>query len=104
MDVGVLIQTRTLPPVPRLWGVIYAAEDRGVVAGWQRWLRYDGPLPPVPGSVAAAPDLLYLVAGDNPADYRRSPIIIRRNQIPCAVMQFQGGISQGIRNIIWRPT
>ena len=42
--------------------------------------------------------------GDNSTDYRRSPIIIRGNQSSCAIVQFQGGISQCIGNIIWRCT
>ena len=38
------------------------------------------------------------------ADYRMLPVIIRADQCSGAVVQFQGGISQCIGNIIWRRT
>ena len=37
-----------------------------------------------------------LIAGDNPAEYRRLPVIIGSNQCSAPVVQFQSGISQGI--------
>src|SRR6188768_148134 len=37
-----------------------------------------------------------LIAGDNPAEYRRLPVIIGSNQCAAAVVQFQSRISQGI--------
>ena len=41
---------------------------------------------------------------DNAADYRMLPVIIRADQCSGRVVQFQGGISQCIGNIIWRCT
>ena len=54
--------------------IVYAAHDRGVVAWWQ--LCNDRRLPSIAWNVAAVPDVVHLVAGDNPADYRVLPIII----------------------------
>ena len=54
--------------------------------------------------MAAVLDVADLIAGDNPADYRSLPVIIRGNQSSCAVVQFQCRISQCIGNIIWRCT
>ena len=50
--------------------------------------------------MAAGLDVADLVAGDNPADDRRRPVIIRGNQRSRAVMQFQCRISQCIGNTI----
>ena len=54
----------------------------------------------VAGSVAAGSNVANLVAGDNPADDRSLPVIIRGNQSPSAVMQLQCRISQCIGNTI----
>src|SRR5215469_470585 len=74
--------------------------DRGVITRLQRcndcrlaWLSW---------SVPTVLDRANLIAGDDPADYRGLPVIIRSNQRPCAIVQFQGGISQCIGNAKWR--
>ena len=46
--------------------------------------------------MAAVPDVLNLIAGDNPTNYRGHPVIVRRNQSPCAVMQLKRRINQRI--------
>jgi hypothetical protein len=43
-------------------------------------------------------DSANLVGSDNPADDRLLPVIIRSNQGPGAIMQFQGRISQTTMN------
>src|SRR5918996_3699983 len=73
---------------------VFAAHNPGVVTWWQ--VCNNRRLSSVSRSVAAAPDLAHLVAGDNPADNRMLPVIIRGNQSTCAVVQFQGRISQWI--------
>jgi len=44
--------------------------------------------------------ILHLVLGDNPADDRSLPIVIRGNQSSSAIVQFQCWISQRIQNVI----
>ena len=56
------------------------------------------------GRVAAVANLADLITGDNTADYRSAPVIIRADQSSGAVVQFQGGISQCIGNVIGRCT
>ena len=51
-------------------------------------------------SVAAVLNVLDLAAGDDSADYRMLPVVIRGNQSPSAIVQFQFWISQGIRNAV----
>ena len=80
-------------------GIVHAAYDRGVVARWQ--LRNDGRLPAIARSVAAVEDVAHLAGGNDPADYRRSPIIVRGNQSSCAVVQLQCRIGECIGNAIW---
>ena len=46
--------------------------------------------------MAAVLNIADLIAGDNPAEYRRLPVIIGSNQCSAPVVQFQSGISQGI--------
>src|SRR6266545_3993199 len=65
-------------------GVVYATQDRGVVARWQ--VCDDRRFPPIAGYVAAAANLRDLAAGDNPTDDRPYPIVIRGNQRSGAVM------------------
>src|SRR6266566_4479030 len=48
--------------------------------------------------MAAVLDRANLVASDNAADYRSPPVIIRGNQSPCAIVQFQCRISQCVGN------
>ena len=76
---------------------VYAAQNRGVVTWWQ--LCNDRRLSAVRWGVTAGPDVAHLVAADNPADDRVLPVIIGANQGPCVVVQLQGRISQGIRNV-----
>jgi hypothetical protein len=82
--------------------VVYTADNRGVVARWQ--LRNDGRLGWIGWSVAAVLNISYLGPCDDAADYRMLPVIIRPNQCAGTVVQFQGGISQCIGNIVWRRT
>ena len=51
-------------------------------------------------SVAAVLNVLDLVLGDDAADYRLLPVVVRGNQTPVAIVQFQCRISQEIRNAI----
>ena len=84
-------------------GVVYTPHNRGVVAWWQ--LRNDRRLPWVAWSVAAV--LRYRALGSLviiPPIIVVLPVIIRGNQISCAIVQFQGGISQCIGNAILRCT
>src|SRR6267143_252265 len=46
--------------------------------------------------MAAVLNIADLIAGDNPADYRRLPVIIGSNQCSAPVVQFQCGIGQGV--------
>ena len=83
-------------------GVVYTPHDRGVVTRWQ--IRDDGRLPCRRSersrcsgyrawSLVIIPPMIVVL-----------PVIIRGNQSSCAIVQFQGGISQCIGNIIWRCT
>ena len=78
--------------------VVYTPHDRRVIACWQ--FCDDCRFPSVARSVAAVPDIAYLVAGDDSADDRVPPVIIRGNQSSSAVVQFQRRISQNIGNAI----
>src|SRR6266487_3343947 len=78
--------------------IVYTANDRGVVTWWQHC--NDRRLPPVSRSVAAVPDIAHLIAGDNSADYRGPPVIVRRNQSTVSIIQFQCRISHRIRNAV----
>ena len=51
-------------------------------------------------SVPAVLDVANLVAGDNSADDRSLPVIVRGNQSPSAIVQFQCRIGQCIGNAI----
>ena len=50
------------------------------------------------GRCLGCPDL---VAGDNPADYRSSPVIVRGNQSPSAIVQLQVGSANGVGTPNW---
>src|SRR5436305_1044131 len=82
--------------------VVYTTHDRGVVT--RRQVYNDGRIARVSWSIAAVYDLLDLVVGDNPADDRSPPVIIRGNQSSCAIVDLQCWISQRIGNVIWRRT
>ena len=71
--------------------VIYATYDGGVVTCWQ--VCYDRRLPSVHWSVAAVPNIGDLIVGDNPADYRGPPVIVRRNQSSVNIVEFQCGLA-----------
>src|SRR5436305_1965323 len=78
--------------------VIYTVDDRSVVAHWK--VCDDCRFAWVTRCVAAVYDILDLVLGDNPADDRSLPVIIRGNQRSGAIVQFQCGISHWIWNAI----
>src|SRR5213592_4831248 len=67
-------------------GVVYAAHDRGVVAYWQ--ICNDRRLVWISRSQSTVDNILHLVLGDNPADDRSPPVIIRGNERASAVVQF----------------
>jgi hypothetical protein len=46
--------------------------------------------------VAAIPDVAYLVAGDDPAEYRMQPAIVSGNQRSSAIVKFKRRIGQNI--------
>ena len=52
--------------------------------------------------MAAVLNIADLIAGDNPAEYRRLPVIIGSNQCSGPVVQFQSRISQRIGDPILR--
>src|SRR6266516_5220647 len=79
-------------------GVVYPTQDGGVVT--RREGCDDCRFPRVPRSVAAILNVLDLVLGDDAADYRMLPVVVRGNQSPGAIVQFQCRVSQGIRNAI----
>src|SRR6516165_2144461 len=76
--------------------VVHTAYDRGVVSRWQR--SNDGRLAWLSRSMPTVLDRANLVGGDDPGDYGSLPVVIRGNQRPCTVMQFQCRISQYIGN------
>src|SRR5207248_11687338 len=78
--------------------VVYTAHDRGVVARWQ--IRDDCRLKGVARSVAAGLNLVDLITGDNPADDRAYPVVIRGYQSSRAIVQLQCRVSERVRNAI----
>src|SRR4051794_21522490 len=81
---------------PDAGGVVYAADDGGVITGWKigdnrRFAR-------VRWSVAAILNILDLVVRDDAADDCLSPIVVGGNQSSVSAVQFQCRISQEIRN------
>src|SRR5947207_2481296 len=68
-------------------GVVYPTHDGSVVTRWE--VCDDRRLARVPRSMAAVLNILDLVAGDHPTDYRLLPVVIRGNQSPVAIVQFQ---------------
>ena len=83
-------------------GVVHTTHNRGVIACWQ--VCNDRRLTSLCRSMPAVLDRANLASVDDPANYRGLPVIIRRNQRPSAVVQFQCRIGQGIRNVKWRRT
>src|SRR5438045_1983511 len=79
-------------------GVVYPADNGGVVTRSE--VRDDRRFTGVPRGVSAVLNVLHLIAGDDSADDRMLPVVVRPNQSPGAVVQFQCRISQGIRNAI----
>src|SRR5437868_6954065 len=79
-------------------GAAHSTHDRGVVTRWK--VCDNSRFCCVTRCVAAVRDILDLVLGDNPADDRSLPVIIRGNQRSGAIVQFQCGISHRIRNAI----
>src|SRR4029077_8315520 len=78
--------------------VVYPTHDGGVVTRWE--VFDDRIFARVRRSVAAVLNILDLVVGDDAADYRMLPVIVRSNQSSGVIAQFQCRISQGIRNVI----
>ena len=58
-------------------GVVHTTHDRGVITRLQR--RNDRRLAWLSRSMPAVLDRANLIAGDNPADYRSLPVVIRGN-------------------------
>src|SRR6266496_554282 len=79
-------------------GVVYPTQDGGVVTRWQ--VCDDRRFTRVPRSVAAVLNVLHLVAGDDPADDRGLPVVIRGNRSPVGIMQFQYWIGHCIWNSV----
>src|SRR6266545_4299218 len=77
-------------------GDAYPAYDGGVVTRWQ--VCDNRRFPRIPRSVTAVLNLLDLIAGDDPADDRSPPIVVRGNQSPIAIVQFQCWISHCVWN------
>src|SRR5437870_8148236 len=91
MEAGVLIQIVNFHQ-GNTGSVVYAAHYRCVVT-WRQF-RDNRRLPWVCWSIAAVPDVLNLIGGDNPADDRMSPVIVRGDQNASAIMQLQRWIGQ----------
>src|SRR5205814_9816153 len=79
-------------------GVVYPAHDGGVVTRSE--VCDDRRFARVRRSVTAVLNVLYLIAGDDSANDRLLPVVVRGNQSPVVIVQFQCWISQGIRNAI----
>src|SRR5437762_509535 len=79
-------------------GVVYPTHDGGVVT--RREVCDDRRFARVPRSVVAVLNVLHLIAGDNSANDRMLPVVVRGNQSPGAIAQFQCRISHWIRNAI----
>src|SRR6478609_6827248 len=79
-------------------GVVYSTHDGGVVT--RREACDDRRFARVRWSVAAVLNVLDLVLGDDAADYRLLPVVVRGNQSPVAIVQFQCRISQEIWNAV----
>src|SRR5205823_787408 len=75
-------------------GVNYATDNRCIVSRLQ--ICYDRRLTCRSRSVATVLNRVNLISGDNPAEYRRLPVIIASNQCSAFVVQFQRRISQRI--------
>src|SRR2546421_12558315 len=73
--------------------VVYPTHDGGVATRWE--VCHDRRFPRVTRNVAAALNVLDFVLGDDAADYRMLPVVVRGNQSPGAIVQFQCRISQG---------
>src|SRR5262245_15275430 len=75
--------------------VVYPAHDSGVVTRWK--IGDDRRFARVRRSVAAVLNILDLVPGDDAADDRMLPVVVRGKQ-SIALMQFQCRIGEKIRN------
>ena len=74
----------------------YPTHNRGVTTGWQ--VCDNRRFPPVPGSMAAVLNILDLIAGDDPADDCLLPVVVRGNQSPIGIVQFQCWIAHRVWN------
>src|SRR5204862_427320 len=69
---------------------------------WQRC--NDCRLACLSGSMQAGLDRANLASRNDPADYGSLPVIVKRNQSPTAIVQFQCRIGQCMWNVEWRRT
>src|SRR5436309_2932401 len=79
-------------------GVVYPTDNGGVVTRWE--VCDDRRFTRVPRSVSAVLNVLHLIGGDDAANDRMLPVVIRCNQSPVAIVQFQCRISQYIWNSV----
>src|SRR5258705_11214 len=79
-------------------GVVYSTHDGGVVT--RREVCDDRRFARVRRSVAAVLNVLDLVLGNDAVDYRMLPVVIRGNQSPGTIMQFQCRIGHCIWNSV----
>ena len=79
-------------------GIVYTAHDRGVVT----WLAASAMIADSLRRLerSPVPDILHLIAGDNPADDCIQPVVIGGNQSSSAIVQLQCRINQCIGNSI----
>src|SRR5262249_39625806 len=71
-------------------GVAYTAYDGGIVARWQ--ICNNRRLACCSRSVTTVLDIANLITGDNSAEYRCLPVVIRSNQCSGSVVKFQSRI------------
>src|SRR5207248_406070 len=79
-------------------GVVYPTHNGGVVTRGE--VCDDRRFARVPRSVSAVLNVLHLIGGDDSANDRMLPVVVRPNQSPSAVVQFQCRISHWIWNSV----
>src|SRR5262249_209498 len=79
-------------------GIVYTAYYRRITARWQGSVNHG--LVSISRSESTVKNAADLVAGNNPADRRMLPVLIRGNQSSRAVIQFKCRIGQWIGNSI----
>src|SRR5438128_1323174 len=83
---------------PNSSAVVYPTHDGGVVTRGE--VGDDGRFPRVPWSVAAVLNILDLISANDSANDRCLPVVIRGNQSPGTIMQFQCRIGHCIWNSV----